>query len=647
MNLVRKALNKPLDVVIFRGLQRAKLTLNKISRKWPRVAARAERIACLHQHLLNPVVLCINPPTLSEMQLEILYRDAEAIQQSQFELFGHRVPNLDDADFSCDWRFNKRWENTWFQNYHFYHEKTVPYDVKFPWELSRFHYLIPVFAYQLYSTSNPEVLSWALSLLQRWKKQNPLAYSVNWYPMEASMRIINLVVLLDIVKIMRTKNDLPILEPLQRQLTEMLYDHAHFVWATREYTDVRGNHFSANLTALLLAARALPAARVSSRWESYAIRWLDKDITEQFLADGVNFEKSCGYHKLVLELFLLAAIAREKAGNPFTQERLQILRNAARYSDAITRPDGLAANFGDNDDACTLYFSIMNPRSHGPVIELARAFFREDIGSCIFPPECRLSAGFLLGRQHVVNATITTTELLPFTEGGYYIVRNQKTGFFCMLDAGEVGMRGRGGHGHNDLLAFELFVGGNPIVIDPGCPGYTADLHKKNTYRSTSCHSTLMLFDAEMARLQGYWSIANDAVPLRVKYRRAGDWIIIRAGHGGYERIANGTVVRRTLFINPRDSRLKVIDRVNLTASVPTPARWFFPTPENSPIPVASGMRIGDVTLSTSMPIVAVPSHYSEGYGQEAAGITLECSRTLNTGFNRMSFIFHQHGSTQ
>ena len=123
------------------------------------------------------------------------------------------------------------------------------------------------------------------------------------------MRTIFLVMLLDLVKLLKSRNDATwnssLLDALARQLLTMLTEHARFVWVNREYTDIRGNHFTANLVALQLADQALGSENLGSRkWGLYAGRWIEREILLQFCSDGVNFEKSCGYHKLV-ELFIL------------------------------------------------------------------------------------------------------------------------------------------------------------------------------------------------------------------------------------------------------------------------------------------------------------------------------------------------------
>ena len=103
-----------------------------------------------------------------------------------------------------------------------------------------------------------------------------------------------------------------------------------------------------------------------------------------------------------------------------------------------------------------------------------------------------------------------------FPSGGVVVVR--QGGNYLFVDIGEVGLKGRGGHGHNDLLSYELTLQGRPIVVDPGCPVYTGDLALRDRFRGTACHNGTRIDGEEIAPLKGPWTISNAALP-----RDAGD----------------------------------------------------------------------------------------------------------------------------
>ncbi len=648
----KRILKKPLPVLFFRIGQEVQLWGRNIFRFWPKFSYHVEQMCSQGCNCApSTVLISQNYVCANKLQVSILRDVASKVMRSQFTIFGYAVPDLESCNFSTDWRFNKEWPRRYYKEYQFYEKKSIAYDVKFPWELSRMFYLVPVVASQWAGKTDDEVLGKILNFLKRWREENPLAYSVNWYPMEASMRIVNLVLLSDFVRLLSGREERRnhnLLE-LEKLLQIMLIEHGEFVWLNREFTDVRGNHFTANIVALLLASCAVGRKRATCRsWYRYATKWLNRELPLQFCADGVNFEKSCGYHKLVLELFLLAAIVLERFGTPFPEENLLLLHKATEFSDAIMRPDGVAANFGDTDDAVALPFSFGSPRSHAPVIELARAFFNKDIGEREYSDEDRLAALFILGRTHQQSSDPSSAgrECIEFPEGGYVVVRCRKSGFFFMSDVGEVGMNGRGGHGHNDLLSFELCIGGQAIVIDPGCSGYTADLEKKEYYRRTATHSTVGLFSKEIARISGHWTICNDAHPVNVEIAQNNGNVVIRAGHDGYDRCAPGTMVWRTFEVDSGRQSIIITDRIEVPVEEGCEVCWNFPLGVDARPSISAMGQISissknvTVLLSADLPLELEPCLVSPGYGQEVESQKMVARGRLSAGTHKFVFRF-------
>jgi uncharacterized heparinase superfamily protein len=65
------------------------------------------------------------------------------------------------------------------------------------------------------------------------------------------------------------------------------------------------------------------------------------------------------------------------------------------------------------------------------------------------------------------------------------------------LRCGPAGQQGNGGHAHNDQLSFELTIGGQSVIVDPGTYLYTPSPAIRNRYRSTAMHNTLVFADRE------------------------------------------------------------------------------------------------------------------------------------------------------
>ena len=78
------------------------------------------------------------------------------------------------------------------------------------------------------------------------------------------------------------------------------------------------------------------------------------------------------------------------------------------------------------------------------------------------------------------------------------------------MRCGDVGLRGLGCHAHNDALSFELSLGEQPLIVDPGTFVYTPDPAERNRFRSTGWHSTLQVGEEEQNELRSDYLFLMD-----------------------------------------------------------------------------------------------------------------------------------------
>src|SRR5262249_32659783 len=117
-----------------------------------------------------------------------------------------------------------------------------------------------------------------------------------------------------------------------------LYQHGDFVARYIERGHVNGNHFTADCVALVVADGFFGGA--ARAWLLSGWQDLQREIAIQIPADGVNFEASAAYHRLVAELFMLGGMVAEHAGLTVTADYRARLAAAARFTVAYTRDDG-------------------------------------------------------------------------------------------------------------------------------------------------------------------------------------------------------------------------------------------------------------------------------------------------------------------
>jgi uncharacterized heparinase superfamily protein len=125
-----------------------------------------------------------------------------------------------------------------------------------------------------------------------------------------------------------------------------------------------------------------------------------------------------------------------------------------------------------------------------------------------------------------------------------------------LIDAGEIGMRGIGGHGHADVLSFDLWTAGAPALVDSGTFTYTADPPARQRLRSTAAHNALRIDGQDSSRLGGdrwLWLIENDAHPTVRTWQSSGDRDVFEAAHDGYRRLSEPVEhTRRIVFDKSR-----------------------------------------------------------------------------------------------
>jgi hypothetical protein len=573
MESIRHAWGKPPQVIAFRVAQEFCLGIMRYAGAWPRLersirvwwsaertqhyrAAQASSLSIIAPDAPEALRIALQHKWLISDDLQLF---GQRIRDRQFEILGVPMPSQGELCWHSDWRWDYTWKPAYFRSYDFYiQNRPVPYDVRLTWELSRLGFTLPI----LQNAAIDPAGSWtdvAIGIMADWERQNPLAYSVNWYPMEAAMRGINLVLALEMLLALGESRT-PIIALLLRLVTI----HGTFVWRTIEYTDIRGNHYAANIIALLLCGLTLrgwyPEAR---RWLAYAVKTFSLEIALQFLPDGVNFEKSIPYHRLVTELFLIGLIAMERAGLPVEPTALKRIHAACVYTAAYTRPDGLSPNVGDNDDARVLGYDPVPPRDHRPLLGVAAGVFHDaDLKTAAYRMPASLV--WLLGSLGGTTWHKLGPTHLPgtryFSAGGVVIARGGE--HFLWVDVGEVGLAGRGGHGHNDLLSFELVLQGQPIVVDPGSFVYTGDPVARDLFRSTEYHNGLRVDGVELAPMSGMWRIGNQARPRDIEVQTVGPLITIRSSHTGYCRLPDSVLHTRTIHFDAEEGMLSCIDHL-------------------------------------------------------------------------------------
>jgi hypothetical protein len=424
----------------------------------------------------------------------------------------------------------------------------VPCDIKVPWELSRCHQLVALGrAYAL--DADPAYAAEFVSQLQAWLDDNPWPYGVNWSrAMEVAVRAVNW---LWAAALFAEAPEFT--SEVKRRLLKALVQHGNHILDNLEYADRNGNHYLSNGVGLVFLGVLLPGLGPSQAWRKKGFEIVWGELDQQVHADGVDFEQGLGYHGLVTEFWYSCVLLCDRNGIPVPPGVRQRLERMFDFMLAYTRPDGSFPQIGDNDDGRLAGLDDEPVGSHRRHLAVGGALFeRPDLLHAA--ADAIETAVWLCGpRVLSMPRTAPRPTSRAFEAGGFYVMRTADT--LTVIDAGEIGMRGIGGHGHADVLSFDLWAAGAGVLIDSGTYTYSGDRHVRQELRGTAAHNALRVDGQDTSRLgadRWLWLIENDARPFAIEWRSNADRDVLTGSHDGYRRLAPPVTHTRTVTFDKR-----------------------------------------------------------------------------------------------
>jgi hypothetical protein len=469
---------------------------------------------------------------------DAVVKAAEAALRHEFDLLGSGPQLLGSPlPWHTDFKTGRRWSLEYCSDIE-YNELDRPTDVKVPWELSRCqHFTRLGQAYWL--TGDERYAAEFVAETTDWIGANPLSYGVNWAcAMDVALRAVSWIWGFHFFARSSACRD----AEFRSRFLRALFMHGEFVVKHLEKADLNGNHYLCDGVGLVFLGCFFRGARSAGRWLAVGREIVEGEILEQTTADGVDFEQSTAYHRLVLEAFFTSYELLRRHGIEVAGPCWSRLERMCEFVQAYTKPDGRAPLIGDADDGRIQILGTQAIVDHRYLLSHAAIVFgRGDFKTSAH--KCWEETFWLLGPDAPERFLRVSAGPAPgstaFPDGGFYVLRTADA--HVVVDCGEVGMRGRGGHGHNDILSFELFLNGFNVVTDCGAYLYTASREWRNLFRSTAFHNTLQVDGEELNRFVGsdaLWQLHYDAKPMGPVMQPGESADRFRGGHSGYARLA-------------------------------------------------------------------------------------------------------------
>jgi uncharacterized heparinase superfamily protein len=360
--------------------------------------------------------------------------------------------------------------------------------------------------------------AWHQALLERWLLENPPASGNGWEPYPTSLRIVNW------VKWLAIGNAAP------AGMEQSLATQARWLFQRLEW-HLMGNHLFANVKALVFAGLFFEGTEAAS-WRTKGLKIIERELPEQVLPDGGNFERSPMYHAIFLEDVLDLVNAADNWPELVPAVQVAQWREVAgRMLDwlaGMTHPDGQIALF--NDAAFGIAPDLAALRTYAALLGV------EHGSPCRFAPRD-------VERDVITSETRQSMPaFLHFPESGY--VRLESNTAVALLDVAPIGPDYLPGHAHADTLSFELSVFGQRVVVNGGTSRYGVGPERLRE-RGTATHSTVQIDGEDSSEVWGGFRVARRAYPFDLQVQTESGRLRVACSHDGYMRLTGAPVHRR------------------------------------------------------------------------------------------------------
>jgi len=385
-----------------------------------------------------------------------------------------------------DWN-HPRWEKLWLYNLHYFDD--------------------------LAAAVSDQRSGWHRALIQRWIEENPPGTGNGWEPYPTSLRIVNW------VKWGLAGNE------LEGNWLNSLAVQA--IWLERNLeVHLLGNHLFANAKALIFAGLFLQCEE-AERWYETGKSIVERELPEQVLTDGGNFELSTMYHLIFLEDLLDLVNIHRVYDRDLPPTIAESIPRMVQWMEQMCHPDGEIAFF--NDAAIGVTPSVAEIRVYGEHL----GFSLEDDG--------RSKLGFV-----------------ELSDSGYSRVEVEDA--VAIVDRAAIGPDYLPGHAHADTLSFELSLFGQRVVVNSGTSVYGTGVQRQ-IERGTAVHSTVMVDSENSSEVWGGFRVARRAKVLKSDSSRQGDKWVLSANHDGYRRLSGKPIHHREWSMSQR--QMVIRDRIS------------------------------------------------------------------------------------
>lgn len=408
---------------------------------------------------------------VTDIERQTIIDCAEQTLRHEFDLLGSGPVSLNPIDWHKDFKSGKKWDKLFYRDI----TRTARADIKVPWELSRCQHLLWLGeAYLL--TEDKRYAQEIIDEIGWWIQDNPLMYSVNWTcSMDVAFRAVNWMFALNMIAGYEGVDD-----AFAKKVSSSLWQHGFFISNNLEkQIPYSNNHYASDVVGLLYIGSLFQHTRKGKKWFRFALNEYYAETRQQVLLSGVHYERSVSYHRLMTELLSYPVYMLKRIGVSIPSDVMNLIQGMYAFVANYTKPNGFAPLIADNDDGRFVPFYRRDFREHNYLND-----------------ELSIENRFVSCDENVLFHSDERKNMV-YSDAGFAIMR--KGGSYLFISNGGYSKKPNesditiGTHTHNDLLSFELSIKNSDFIIDPGSYLYTPDPVKRNEFRSTKKHNTIIV----------------------------------------------------------------------------------------------------------------------------------------------------------
>jgi len=324
----------------------------------------------------------------------------------------------------------------------------------------------------------------------------------------------------------------------------VLYDHCEYLMSRYDNFREISNWGVLENHGLFEASVFLNVFKAAEGWQMESLRRLKNCVELQVHKDGIHWEQSPMYHNEVLHCFMDVVILAEK-NNIQICDTIKTYAKKMAYADLyMAKPNHHQPMESDSDDTDVRDMLTEAAILFNDGVLKFGAFENIDFNS--------LWLFGLEGIEKLKNILSKIPEKLSmaFESSGNYVMRSSwsEDGKYLFFDCGPIG----GGHGHCDMLHFDIHSFGRDLICDIGRYTYVEGEPFREYFKGCKGHNTTIVDGKDFIKCKGSWGYEKTAEPCGQKWISEEEFDYVEGSHKGYLDLKDPVLpTRRILFVKP------------------------------------------------------------------------------------------------